>query len=444
MLSLCCILLGGTAAWAQLQNTTDSPEAAVPRIPLAAVEKGGVLTSELMDAVQTGTASPSARGEAIQQQLKIAVLPDNFDPADLEERFQTGETSFFDGRLDTAEQAFAGIADYLQINGEIPAFYPNFRKIRFKSNLYLAVIAHGKGDIALFEHRLTEAAEISEMTPSPAEFPPWVCSAFDNARQAIGTRPTGSITLLGHTGCLLTLNGQVWGEGPVVKNVPVGNNFIRIRCGEKNGPVQQVQIRKNQSLKLYPLMIHNTLFDYRAQDAFLTSTTAVSDDAVIRDLLELGAALQTDRIIAVIARSDSAEVVLLDVGLRRPVRSAVVTGELTASAMEAATRKLTSFSPQNISNSVTLKPVAPRRPWYKDWAAWTVVLTGAAALGAGIAVERKYDLESRQAPLAVSLMATGAGLIAGGGILFFVQPVDTGRRQQTSKSTVGVSLGGTF
>jgi hypothetical protein len=181
------------------------------------------------------------------------------------------------------------------------------------------------------------------------------------------------------------------------------------------------------------------------KDAVLTAPTTADDEHLISDLQAIGDAMRTDRLTAVLATPSKIEIVLIDIGLKKPVRRLRVADDNSKEAVERAAAALVAPSPVVVGDLAPLLLMttqASKRPWYRDWVAWTLAFSGAAALGAGIGLEQVYDLESRQAPFAVSLMAVGGGLIASGGILFFVQP--SVKESAVSGVTVGWAMGGAF
>ncbi len=184
------------------------------------------------------------------------------------------------------------------------------------------------------------------------------------------------------------------------------------------------------------------------RDAVLTAASISRNGYLMSDIRALGEALEADRVAAVIATPHKMEVVLMDTGLKRAVRRSVVEGDKTMESVERAAAALVARAPgepvpsdaggasSETGTQAGMKTL--KRPWYRDPSAWVLTLTGAAALGAGIGLMQAYDLESRQAPFAVSLTALGGGLTASGGILFFIRPA---RSEKSAASRAGVTVG---
>ncbi len=413
------------------------------KIPLVAVSQGESVDAALLDAAAKGLASPVARGEEILSALRIAALPADFTPERWLKVFDAGEADFFNGKLDTAERAFREVADFLTANPQVQGYFPTFREVWFKSHMFLAIIAHGSGDTPLFEQELTRAAEITEKAPSPTEFPPWVCAAFEGARHKLEEHPTGTLRVLGHEKCGVSVRGLSAGQGTTIEGVPVGTAYVRVRCGENAGPVQTIKIEKNKTAEMVPVLLESTALERRNGDIFLYAPDALSDDALIQDLTEFGRALKKDRLVVLVAKGDRTDLRLIDVGLRRAVRVATVQGATNEKSVQAAAEALTAES-RPAPTAVPEKAIkARRRPWYRDWVAWTAALAGAASLGAGIALDLRYGLNSTQAPVAISLTAVGAGLVAAGGFMFMVQPAEDGGARPAGV-TAGAFVGGTF
>ena len=109
---------------------------------------------------------------------------------------------------------------------------------------------------------------------------------------------------------------------------------------------------------------------------------------------------------------------------------------MTKAAQVLFAENINSSLPKNQNNLKNNR----RRPWYKDWAAWTLALSGAAVLGAGVGMQLSQDMHALQAPIAAALLASGSGFLLTGCVLFFIQPYE--KTMYSMDFTLGI--GGSF
>ena len=426
------------------EHPKDASEPSIPLIVVSTEAAGPPF--ELVDAAARGLASPTARGEKILEYTTAAPLPEGFNPETQVDVFQAGEAAFYAGNLEDAYVKFAEVSAFFRKFPQATAFYPGLAKIHFRALLHLAVIAHGRKDAEIAGRALGAAAKMDEPPPSISDFPPWLCESFEIARKNVLNGPSGTVHLIAGKGCVLSVAGRALGPGPVFRNLPAGETYVRVRCGDRAGTVQQVIVPAGGVVAFRPLMLSASTLHTTETDLRLEMSGALDEKLLAQEISALGRAAGRDRTAAVVFQKGSASVMLVDAGLERTIRRREAASPVTPASVEAAAHALVSKQAVVASEPATInQPAGARRPWYKDWAAWTMTLCGAATLGTGIGLQTAYGTDSRKAPFSAALMASGSGLLAGGTILFFIQPsqppTPDGDRHA---SFIGVAVGGTF
>ena len=95
---------------------------------------------------------------------------------------------------------------------------------------------------------------------------------------------------------------------------------------------------------------------------------------------------------------------------------------------------------------IDLMESVDRQAWYKDGLAWSMIGTGAAALGTGLALWRVFDTSSAEETWAWALIAAGGGFIVTGTVLFFFPVAVRGTSSFKDEEQIGLgfTMGGVF
>jgi len=329
----------------------DEPPDAV-RVPIVVVDQSRAVSEQEVDAIAEGLGAPVLRGVELARALDAGA---GSGAQQARARFEVAKDSFFAGDHQDAGRAFDEIVSAIEGDPCATTLAPELARIGFESRLFLAIVAHGDGDEAEVERLLDGAArQYPGLAPEPAEFPPWICEAHGRAadRQA----PVGEDGPERPAGCAL-----VKGDPPL--SLTVGRADLRLLATADDGP----------------------------------EDVAAAAAGIAR-------AGGWPRVVVVVGRSEGIEVLLVDAGTGRPLR--------TGPPLWAP--------PADLTAAPAADEPRAERPWYRNGLAWAVTGIGLAAAGTGFALGRAYGSPSPEEPIAWSLMAAGAGVATTGVVLFFV------------------------
>ncbi len=420
-------------------------------IPIVIVDLGGDLSDDMMDAFTKKTNQSFVRGKDLTKQLGLIDPPQMFSSKQWIDIFDAGESAFFKGQLEEADRIFSNASNHFKSHPETFAFFPQFRQLVFKSILHRAVIAHKKNDTELFDKLLMEAVAFEDIAPSLSEFPPWLCSAFEQKAKLFYEKKDAEITILKKKGCKILVNGQVVqssdSENKFTFKVLSGNLFVTSQCGKAAPLVQRVEVFPNESVRFNPILLSQTKLEFLSNDVVLKSLSDISDSSISEEYLNeelsyLAQAFSSSELLVLILKNNLLKIKLFNAKSGTSIRQYVVnvseitTNHMTKAAQVLFAENINSSLPKNQNNLKNNR----RRPWYKDWAAWTLALSGAAVLGAGVGMQLSQDMHALQAPIAAALLASGSGFLLTGCVLFFIQPYE--KTMYSMDFTLGI--GGSF
>ncbi len=408
------------------------------RIPLVVIHQGREVAPSEMASVLAGLDAPVLRGNALRTQLALAP---RFDPdvaAKVRRSFTEGEDLFFAGNHAEGEAKLQSVIQTIETNPHLLFYVSDLRMLAFKSHIYLAVIAAGDDKDDLVNMHLFGAKAYREFQPSPNEFPPWVCERFDSQGETGNdTEQRSTIHLDAPGDCELLWQGRSLGRGPSFTEIPPGTHSVRVRCNEETSPIQILRVEGNSDTRHHPLLLGASRVEETRSDVTLVATGKHQRNSIVRDILQLAERTHQHRWIAIVGTENRISVWLIDKGTGRIIResSAIAKNpEGARLAGRAMSREPATWNPTGSARQ--------KRRWYRDPTAWTLTGTGAALLGAGIALFSVYGRPSKLEPAALGFTVMGAGLFGTGITLFFLpRPSQFQDRRPTANTvyTIGVA-----
>jgi hypothetical protein len=337
------------------------------RVPIVVVDDGRSIGRAEADEIARGLGAPTVRGVELARAVRGAAPGATVaDPGPIAARFAAALDVFYAGRHAEAGAEFGALVAAIEGDACALALEPTLRAVGFEARLYLAIIAHGDGDDAAERAAIAGAARsYPDLTPAPAEFPPWVREA--HARFAAG-------------------QDAIAGEPPDVPR----------RCE-------------------LPLGEGGSLAVAYGREVELRVTAGAPDDALAAGIAAVARAGGWPRAVGAIGRAEGLALLLVDAEPARVARTATSDRVGPAGALAAA--DALDAPDAALANAAGERAGAP---WYRNGLAWAVTGIGLAAAGTGIALRQVYGSPAAQESAAWALLAAGAGVTATGVVLFLV------------------------
>jgi len=383
------------------------------RVPLAAVDRGRAPAAAELAAVAEALGAPVLSDDDLAAALQLADTGAAGEPDALRASHGAAIEVFFAGDHDRAAELWTAVSDALTARPGLLARDPSLRRVAFESRLYLALAAKGSQDDAGAERWLEAAADLDELEPTAAEFPPWVRERLAQLRSA---RPAPDVALIysGDARCELWVDGRRMGSGPGSYPVRGGRHAVHSRCNGTVSLVREVVVSRDPVAADPPFLRRSSLSRGDAP-LCLVADEGATDAEIADDLFAIARAAGSSRAVAVVGGADGTELWLVDeTGVARRVD---IRSENAAAALVDGARRLAAGEPRQASPSDA--PPGPN-PWYRDGPAWGLVAAGLAVWGAGLALGQKYGSPSPEESAAWSMMAGGAVAAGTGVVLFFV------------------------
>ena len=400
------------------------------RTPLAAVDRGRAPAAAEIDAVAEGSGAPVLRGEELAAVLKLADTGSAGEPDALRASHAAAIEAFFAGEQGRAVEAWTAASEALAARPGLMARDPGLRRVAFESRLYLALAAKGSQDEAGAARWLRAAAELEELEPSTADFPPWVPERLAQLRGEL-PKPDGAVVFGGAADCELWIDGRRAQSGPGTCAVRRGLHAVQVRCGGRMSVVREVVAAGYPIAADAPTMRRGVLRRGGGPPAIVVEGSA-ADAEIAGDVFALARSVGASRAIAVVGSAARTEIWLVDeAGI---VRRSEAPAEDPAALTDGA-RRLAGLDPARAAEDGAASDL---EPWYRDGAAWALAASGIAVWGAGLALGRTYGSPSPQESAAWSMMVGGAVAAATGVVLFFVPPA---RRAEGSGEGSGLVVG---
>jgi hypothetical protein len=396
-------------------------------VPLAAVDLGRAPTADELAAVADALGAPVVFGDDLAAVLQLADTGTAGEPEALRTSHATAIEAFFAGDQDRAKELWTAAIDALSARPGLMARDPSLRRVAFESRLYLALAAKGSQDDAGAERWLEAAADLDDLEPAAAEFPPWV---RERLKQLRGARPApdGVLAFSGDAGCELWVDGRRAGAGPGNYPVRGGRHAVHGLCDGRASLIREVVASPGPIAADAPLLRRSALS--RAGGPLrLVGVVGAADAEIAGDLFAIARAAGADRSVAVVGRAGGAELWIVDeVGIVR--RTDAISWD--AAALADGARRLAAGEPPGATQG---EPPARPRPWYRDGAAWGLVAAGLAVWGAGLALGQTYGSPSPQESAAWAMMAGGAVAAGTGVVLFFVPSAPSAADPEAASGT---------
>lgn len=430
-----------TAAIALCTRAAARPDAAIPVI---LVDAGRTPTAAQADLVSEGIASPSIRGGCLLQALGLRLDPEP-RPEEIAARHREALDLYYAGSHGEAGVRFEQVFEEITDRPVVMSREPSLREIAFEAAMHAAMIpGQTERGTATDEWIGMAVSRFPDLHPAPADYPPWLRERFEEVKATADIR-SARVRMVAPAGCQLVIDGKVVKAGNVAR-VPEGVLVSAMaRCHGRFSPAATIRAAKEE-VAFTPIVLAGSSLDRTKEDAVLIIDDGADgdDDAgrILDDVLAIARAGGWGRAIALVGRPDSLEVLLVDERSSRIARR----DSGPAEDPDAAARLTSSLLPK--ADTVPLRSdggVATDRKWYRDGLAWTLLGTGLAALGAGIAVGQVYGAPSSQEPAAWALML-GGGAIAGTGAILFAVPAEANRtnRREGTGVLVGAAASWTF
>jgi hypothetical protein len=342
----------------------------------------------------------------------------------LRQQFQVAVDDFYAGRDKRADEGFSSFTASLDENPAALFTEPRLRPEHFFALLHRASIAFANRDDAAMTRFLTEAASrFPLLAPGAREFPPWLRQKHRVLIDTLPEMPTVSLST--DSGCEVLVDGELLcGEPSCTVALHPGRHGARARCGHWLGPVKIFEVHDGPvEVSLLALRHGELVLD--GELPWLASKAPTAE--LLEDAARIGRAASLSRIVVALPQED--RVVLLNALSGKPIRSLSFgeAGDLIGKP------RVPPDSP------VPFAPIVPR-PWYKDGVAAAFLLSGMAALTAGMVLAQVYGRPSDMEPYAWSLLAGGVGF-AGTGIALYITPNTDG---ETRSMSTGVALCASF
>lgn len=424
------ILLGASHAAAENETTVSRA------LPLVIVNNGRAVTDDEAQAVIDGLGTPVQRGRELMGHMGIVPPASPAAAERVKALFAEAEDRFFDGRHREATAKFSRIVTLAEAHPEQLIHDADVQTCVFKSRIHLAVIA--ADDDPLVEAHLAAAAAFRDREPTTADFPPWVCERFQTVKRAIAQKRAAVATITVMPGCRLHTAGKSVGSYTGTAQVPASGTIAQIVCDDRTSLIQAVDGDWDQRRRAPIFLTAGALLPSEA-DVTLEAAALEKEEPMLADLATLLDAAGGNRLVAVVGAKTTLAVWLIDARSRLPLRVA----EADASDLTAIRAAGTSVAAGPKAGESAVRAPA-KRAWYRDAAAWTLVGTGVAALGAGVALYAAFGTESPQELGALAATVSGGGLMGTGFVLFFVQPEAAARRTGTARKVPMVGLSQSF
>ena len=405
------------------------------RVPLIAIEAERAISAREIEAVKKGLGSPVTDDLEMMERLSLLPPLDSGFVASMAATFEKGQNHFYAGRHEEAGTAFESVVEEAESNPAALISAPDLREIAFKARIHLAAIADVVDGRETAEEQLSVAAAgFPDLEPSTAEFPPWIHDRFKSLRRSEKI-PSGEVTVDTLPGCELVLSGKVLGKRKRYRNVSPGPHSAQVKCLGQVSPMQYLRVTSGSTTSFSPLLLKRLrveIDDKRLK--FKTSDTEVVS-SLVSEAVELTHYGDWPRAVVVLASEDETDLWLVDSSAGAVVRRASApTGD--RAAVERAGEKLAGRG-EDIGRSAKN---AEAKRWYKDPLAWTLVGTGAAALGTGIALGQVFGSPSAHEQWLWALIAVGGGM-AGTGVVLFILPSGSGAEDGEDRSRRGLAAG---
>lgn len=356
--------------------------------------------------------------------LGIAKKPSGEAVEKLRRQFKAAVDDFYAGRDQRADEGFSAFTAALDENPAPLFAEPRLRPDHFFALLHRASIAFANRDDDAVTRFLTEAAErFPRLAPEASDFPPWLRQRY---RVLVDTRPEmPMVSLSTEAGCEVLVDGELLCGGPrCTVALRPGRHGARTRCGQWLGPVKIFEVRDGPVEVRLCALRHGELV-LEGELPWLASKAPTAE--LLEDASRIGRAASLSRLVVALPQED--RVVLFNALSGRKVRSMALgeAGDLIGRPRMAP------------DSPVSSAPIVSR-PWYKDGVAAAFLLSGIAALTAGMVLAQVYGRPSDMEPYAWSLLAGGVGF-AGTGIALYIVPNTGGEARSTS---TGVALCSSF
>ena len=404
-------------------STTDAAEQFPidPAVPVVIVNAGHLPKNTEIEAVITSIDAPVTRGAKIASRIGLANLQGAPSRRGVVSDFEEAKDLFFSGDHETARKKLDSISSTIKKWPVMLSLEPEFRVVLFETYLYLAVIARSSNPDLADSLLESAATRFPDLEPGATDFPPWLRNQVLEWRDHT-ERNSGTIHFEGPPDCDLRVDGRsVRQSGDKLTDIQYGHRTLLAKCRGRLSPIVSVEIGDTPAHWRPILLAHSEIMDGK-NDLVINFQMEVDDEEIARDLIEIAQAGGWPRLVAVVGRPDSLEAWLVDTERQGLIRKSK-TSEKDPDGVRSLGASLSAPDPE----SDQAAEGEGRGRWYRDGAAWTLVGTGLAVLGAGIAVIKIKGEPSAQEPVAWALMMSG-GVIAGTGlVLFFVPP--SGNRQ---------------
>ncbi len=386
-----------------------------PAVPVVIVNAGHLPGNAEIETVIANIDAPVTRGVKIRNRIGLVNLQGAPSRREVVSDFEKAKDLFFSGDHEIARKKLDSIDSTFTRWPAMLSFEPKLRVVLFETFLYLAVIARSS-DPDLADSLLENVvSRFPGLEPGAADFPPWLRNQIlDLKEHTDGKR--GTIHFEGPPDCDLQVDGRsIRQQGDKLTDILFGHHTLLAKCHGKLSTIVSVEIGEAPVTWRPIFLTHSEIADEKG-DLVIDFQMEVDDEDMARDLVEIAQAGGWPRLVAVVGRPDSLEAWLVDPEQQGLIRKAETSGK----DLEEVGSLGVSLSALDPARDHAAED-GDRRKWYRDGGAWTIVGTGLAVLGAGIAVARVNTEPSSQEPIAWALMMSG-GVIAGTGLVLFFIP----------------------
>jgi hypothetical protein len=391
------------------------PFPADPAVPVVIVNAGHLPGNAEIEAVIANIDAPVTRGAKIRSRIGLANLQGAPSRREVVSDFEKAKDLFFSGDHETARKKLDSIDSSFKKWPAMLSSEPKLRVVLFETFLYLAVIARSPNPDLADSLLESAASRFPDLEPGAADFPPWLRDQFLDLREHTDWS-RGTINFEGPPDCDLRVDGRsIRQPGDKLTDILLGHRTLLARCHGKLSPIVSVEIGDTPVSWRPIILSHSEIVDGK-DDLVIDFQMEVDDGDMARDLIEIAQAGGWPRLVAVVGRPDSLEAWLVDPERQGLIRKSVTSGK-NLDEVGSLGASLSAPDPERDHAGEE----GSRRAWYRDGAAWTLVGTGLAVLGAGIAVARINGEPSSQEPAALALMMSG-GVITGTGLVLFFIP----------------------
>ncbi|MCK9461720.1 MAG: hypothetical protein M0R80_18985 [Proteobacteria bacterium] len=409
--SLCAVALA-LSALAAARAGAAGPGDPDPRTPLVPVDRGRAPAPDELAAAAEGAGAPSLGLGELAAALRLADSGAAAEPDALRASHASAIEAFFAGDPGAAVERWTAIDAALAARPALMSRDPALRRVAFEARLYLALAARGSQDEAGVDRWLGAAAEIEELTPPTADFPPWVGEKLARQRATL-PKPAGALAFEGAPGCELWIDGHRAGAGSGTYPVRPGLHAVHSRCGGRASLVREVVVGDHPIAIDLPTLRRCAL-ERGEGPARLVAEDRSTDSEIADDVFSLARAAGAGRALAIVGRPGTTEIWIVDeAGVVRRSEAPARDPERIA---DSARRVTTDGDPPAPDRGAP----EPKRLWYRDGTAWALVASGLAIWGTGLALGRTYGSPSPEESAAWAMMAGGAFAAGTGVVLFFV------------------------